>query len=72
MKQQSIFIIILCLISFNIGIITEHFIRYKEIHQPKVSLPEEYKLIDSTDTVKCYFDRDSVLQIDFNNHRAFN
>lgn len=71
MKQTSI-IIISCLISFNIGILTEYIIRFKEIHQPKVSLPEEYKLIDSTDTMKCYFDRDSVLQIEFNNHRAFN
>jgi hypothetical protein len=45
--------------------IKEYALRYVETHAPKVELPEEYKAIDSTDCLKGYFDKDSVLQIEF-------
>jgi len=68
MKQIGLIFItgILC---FNIGLITEYAIRYKEIHAPKVELPEEYKAIDSLDCLKGHFNKDSVLHIEFNNRQ---
>ena len=66
MKQTAL-IFITGIICFNIGIMVEYSLRYDEIRAPKVELPEEYKTIDSTDCLKGYFDKDSVLHIEFNN-----
>tara|TARA_R110000868_G_scaffold244272_1_gene500434 strand:+ start:242 stop:445 length:204 start_codon:yes stop_codon:yes gene_type:complete len=66
MKQTAL-IFITGIICFNIGIMVEYSLRYDEIRAPKVELPEEYKAIDSTDCLKGYFDKDSVLHIEFNN-----
>ena len=68
MKRSPI-IIVACITSFNIGLITEYILRYDEIHAPKIELPEEYKAIDSTDCLKGHFDKDSVLHIEFNNRQ---
>ena len=64
MKQTGL-ILICCLAAFNVGIMTEYALRYDKIHAPKVELPEEYKAIDSLDCLKGYFDKDSVLHIEF-------
>jgi hypothetical protein len=65
MKQTGL-ILITGILFFNVGMMTEYALRYKEIHATKVELPEEYKAIDSTDCLRGHFDKDSVLQIEFN------
>jgi hypothetical protein len=68
MKKTGL-ILITGILFFNVGMMTEYAIRYKEIHAPKVELPEEYKAIDSLDCLKGHFDKDSILHIEFNNRQ---
>lgn len=42
-----------------------------ESNQPKIDLPEEYKLIDKSTAIIGYFDKDSVLHIEFDNSIQF-
>lgn len=39
--------------------------------QNKIDLPEEYKLIDSSTPITGYFDKDSILHIEFDNSIQF-
>ena len=39
--------------------------------QPKINLPEEYKMIDKSTAIQGYFDKDSVLHIEFDNSIQF-
>lgn len=66
MKKTGL-ILITGILFFNMGMMTEYALRYKEINAPKVEFPEEYKAIDSTDCLKGHFDKDSILHIEFNN-----
>lgn len=66
MKKSGL-ILVTGILFFNMGMITEYALRYKEIHAPKVELPEEYKAIDSTDCLRGHFDKDSILHIEFKN-----
>lgn len=54
---------------FVLGLALGHCIitTVKYYTQPKVDLPEEYKLIKPSDNLKGYMDKDSVLHIQFNN-----
>ena len=63
--KNNLLIFITIIFCFSIVMIKEYALRYVETHAPKVELPEEYKAIDSTDCLKGYFDKDSVLQIEF-------
>ena len=65
MKKPSLQFIVSCCVCFNLGMMTALILRPKQIKSTKVELPEEYKAIDSTDCLKGYFDKDSVLQIEF-------
>ena len=40
-------------------------------NQVKIDLPEEYKLIDKSTAIQGYFDKDSVLHIEFDNSIQF-
>ena len=40
-------------------------------NQNKIDLPEEYKLIDSSTPITGYFDKDSILHIEFDNSIQF-
>ncbi len=66
MKTPSLQFIASCCFCFNLGMMTALILRPKQTKSAKVELPEEYKAIDSTDCLKGYFDKDSVLQIEFN------
>lgn len=68
MKTNIPLILVCCIMSFNLGLMTEYVLRYDEIHAPKVELPEEYKAITPNDTLQGHFDKDSVLQIEFKHH----
>ena len=63
-----IFIAIQCFIA---GVMFEYLLRYDEIHQPKINLPEEYKLIDYSDRLIGHFDKDSILHLEFDNSIRF-
>lgn len=65
MKISLPLIIVLCIQCFVVGVMFEYTMRYDEIHQPKVDLPEEYKQITKSDNLKGYFDKDSILHIEF-------
>ena len=53
---------IIAVISFNI--------KLNDIN-PKINLPEEYKMIDKSTAIQGYFDKDSVLHIEFDNSIQF-
>lgn len=40
-------------------------------NQVKINLPEEYKMIDKSTAIQGYFDKDSVLHIEFDNSIQF-
>ena len=65
MKISLPLIIVLCIQFFVAGVMYEYLARYDEIHQPKVDSPEEYKQITKSDNLKGYFDKDSILHIEF-------
>lgn len=52
----------IAVISFNIKL---------NDNNPKIDLPKEYKMIDSTTAIIGYFDKDSVLHIEFDNSIQF-
>jgi hypothetical protein len=57
------------MIGFAIGSLT---MKYDiESITPKVELPEEYKMIDKSTAIQGYFDKDSVLHIEFDNTIQF-
>ena len=58
-------IILLLLIGFIIGGISF------TLNQNKIDLPEEYKLIDKSTPITGYFDKDSILHIEFDNSIQF-
>ena len=60
--MKVIITIIYILLGITIGI---SFI--KTTVSNKIDLPEECRLITSSDTLKGYYDKDSVLHIEFNN-----
>ena len=41
------------------------------LSKPKINLPEEYKMIDKSTAIQGYFDKDSVLHIEFDNSIQF-
>lgn len=60
MKKIIILLIILSLFAFNILPLKQ-----------KINLPEEYKLISNKTPIKGYFDKDSILHIEFDNSIQF-
>ena len=58
-------IILLLLIGFIIGSISF------TLNQNKIDLPEEYKLIDKSTPIIGYFDKDSILHIEFDHSIQF-
>ena len=61
------------LISFILGAISLFLtlLLTNDLKQPKIDLPEEYKLIDKSTAIIGYFDKDSVLHIEFDNSIQF-
>jgi hypothetical protein len=56
-------------LTFLFGIFIGVYIAY--INTPKINLPEEYKSIDIETPILGYFDKDSVLHIEFDNSIQF-
>lgn len=72
MKQITLPVLLFIIIqSFLAGFMFEYLLRYDDLHKPKVELPEEYKLIDSSDRLIGHFDKDSVLYLEFDNSIRF-
>ena len=61
------------LISFILGAISLFLtlLLTNDLKQPKINLPEEYKLINKSTAIQGYFDKDSVLHIEFDNSIQF-
>lgn len=61
------------LISFILGAISLFLtlLLTNDLKQPKINLPEEYKMIDKSTAIQGYFDKDSVLHIEFDNSIQF-
>ena len=61
------------LISFILGAISLFLtlLLTNDLKQPKIILPEEYKMIDKSTAIQGYFDKDSVLHIEFDNSIQF-
>ena len=61
------------LISFILGAISLFLtlLLTNDLKQPKIDLPEEYKMIDESTAIQGYFDKDSVLHIEFDNSIQF-
>ena len=61
------------LISFILGAISLFLtlLLTNDLKQPKIDLPEEYKMIDKSTAIQGYFDKDSVLHIEFDNSIQF-
>ena len=60
-------------IGFMIALITFN-IQLRDVlkdKQPKIDLPKQYKLIDKSTAIIGYFDKDSVLHIEFDNSIQF-
>lgn len=71
--MKPLHFILSLLIGFMIALITFN-IQLRDIlkdKQPKIDLPEEYKLIDKSTAIQGYFDKDSVLHIEFDNSIQF-
>lgn len=63
--EQIIYYLLFLFIGFIIGSLSMKF--DIEDRKPKVDLPEEYKEITYQDRLQGYFDKDSVLHIEFDN-----
>ena len=61
------------LISFILGAISLFLtlLLTNDLNQPKIDLPKQYKLIDKSTAIIGYFDKDSVLHIEFDNSIQF-
>lgn len=61
------------LISFILGAISLFLtlLLTNDLKQPKIDLPEEYQMIDKSTAIIGYFDKDSVLHIEFDNSIQF-
>ena len=68
MKNTAL-IFITGIFCFSLGVILEYTLIQNEVHYPKVELSKKYKTIDSTDCLKGYFDKDSILNIVFDNKK---
>lgn len=68
-KISTPLLIVLMIQVFIIGLLTEHTLRYDDLHKPKVDLPEEYKLITKDTPIRGHFDKDSTLVIEFNYYK---
>ena len=66
-KFVSLYLIIFLVISVLLNITSLIYI-IKQKPQPKISLPEEYHLIDEKDSLKATFKNDSLI-IEFNNFK---
>lgn len=66
-KFVSLYLIIFLVISVLLNITSLIYI-VKQKPQPKISLPEEYHLVDEKDSLKATFKNDSLI-IEFNNKR---
>lgn len=69
-KFVSLYLIIFLVISVLLNITSLIYI-IKQKPQPKISLPEEYHLIDEKDSLKATFKNDSLI-IEFNNFKNQN
>ena len=45
--------------------------KYDLVNNPNIDLPKEYKMIDKSTAIQGYFDKDSVLHIEFDNSIQF-
>ena len=66
-KLASLYLIIFLVISVLLNITSLIYI-VKQKPQPKISLPEEYHLVDEKDSLKATFKNDSLI-IEFNNFK---
>ena len=66
-KFVSLYLIIFLVISVLLNIISLIYI-IKQKPRPKISLPEEYHLVDEKDSLKATFKNDSLI-IEFNNFK---
>lgn len=66
-KLVSLYLIIFLVISVLLNIISLIYI-IKQEPRPKISLPEEYHLVDENDSLKATFKNDSLI-IEFNNFK---
>lgn len=66
-KLASLYLIIFLVISILLNITSLIYI-IKQEPQPKISLPEEYHLVDETDSLKVTYRNDSLI-IEFNNFK---
>lgn len=57
------------IIGIILGQLLIDYINKNKFESTIIELPEEYKLINKNDTLRGYFDKDSVLHIEFNNYR---
>lgn len=64
-KLASLYLIIFLVISVLLNITSLIYI-IKQEHRPKISLPEEYHLVDEKDSLKATFKNDSLI-VEFNN-----
>ncbi len=69
MKTILLLLITICLIScVDYSTIPT---KYDLVNNPNINLPEEYKLIDKSTAIIGYFDKDSILHIEFDNSIKF-
>ena len=68
--MKPLHFILSLLIGFMIAVITFD-IKINNFNTPKIDLPEEYKLIDKSIPIIGYFDKDSILHIEFDNSIQF-
>jgi hypothetical protein len=67
--MKTFIIILSIMIGFIIGSLS---MKYDiESKQTKINLPKEYKMIDKSTAIQGYFDKDSVLHIEFDNSIQF-
>jgi hypothetical protein len=67
--MKPLHFILSLLIGFMIAVIT--FDLNLNDDKPKIDLPEEYKMIDKSTAIQGYFDKDSILHIEFDNSIQF-
>lgn len=67
--MKQLHFILSLLIGFMIAVIT--FDLNLNDDKPKIDLPEKYKMIDKSTAIQGYFDKDSILHIEFDNSIQF-